>query len=253
MRQAICKFTAYSGYSRLVVDYHRRFAGSDTTAIALRSIFYHLCKYPRVYQTAVRELESTPDLSDPITFDQGQRLTYIQACIKEGLRLQPAVGMLLERLVPKEGATLDGVFFPAGTIVGINPWVVALDKNVYGQDAEEFRPERWLEASVDEHRMMERSFLAVSTSDTHHRLHPGIFLLILLPVWGWCSDVFGQKYLAFRDYQTRPTDFAKMESGTLGSCLRDELHNSLVREARRSYLQSTQSKIVRKCVTASSF
>jgi cytochrome P450 len=139
-----------------------RFAGSDTTAIALRSIFYHLCKYPRVYQAAVRELDSTTDLSSPITFEQGQRMPYIQACIKEGLRLHPAVGMLLERLVPEGGATLDGVFFPAGTIVGINPWVVALDESVYGQDAREFRPGRWLEASAEEHKLMERNFLAVS-------------------------------------------------------------------------------------------
>jgi hypothetical protein len=121
-----------------------------------------------VYQAAVRELDSTENLSDPITFDQGQRLTYIQACIKEGLRLHPAVGMLLERLVPNGGATFDGVFFPAGTIVGINPWVVALDKNVYGKDANEFRPERWLEASAEEHKLMERSFLAVSTLNILH-------------------------------------------------------------------------------------
>jgi len=136
------------------------FAGSDTTAIALRSIFYHLCKYPRVYQTAVKELDSMPNLSSPITFDEGQRMTYIQACIKEGLRLHPAVGMLLERLVPEGGATLDGIFFPAGTIVGINPWVVALDKMVYGEDAREFRPERWLEASAEKQKLMERNFLA---------------------------------------------------------------------------------------------
>jgi cytochrome P450 len=141
-----------------------RFAGSDTTAIALRSIFYHLCKCPRVYQAAVQELDSATELSSPITFEQGQHLPYIQACIKEGLRLQPAVGMLLERIVPKGGATLDGIFFPAGTIVGINPWVVAIDKSVYGQNAQEFRPERWLEASAEDHRLMERNFLAVSTN-----------------------------------------------------------------------------------------
>jgi hypothetical protein len=46
--------------------------------------------------------------------------------------------------------------------VGINPWVVAQDKEVYGADAGVFRPERWSEASPMQLRFMERSFLAVS-------------------------------------------------------------------------------------------
>jgi hypothetical protein len=147
------------------------FAGSDTTAIALRSIFFHLCKNPASYQAAVKEIESITNLSDPITFAEGQRLSYVQACIKEGLRMQPAVGMLLERVVPEGGVTLDGVFFPAGTIVGINPWVVARDKTVYGNDALTFRPQRWLDASPDALKLMDRNFLAVSLYLPHCEYH----------------------------------------------------------------------------------
>jgi cytochrome P450 len=137
------------------------FAGSDTTAIALRSIFYHLLKTPFVYTAALAEI-SKLNLSNPVTFTEGQSLTYIQACIKEGLRIHPAVGMLLERIVPEGGATFEGVFVPGGTIVGMNPWVIARDKKVYGEDAEDFRPERWIEATPAELKLMERNFLAVS-------------------------------------------------------------------------------------------
>ena len=42
-------------------------------------------------------------------------MTYIQASIKEGLRMQPAVGMLLERVVPAGGAVIENVHLPAGT------------------------------------------------------------------------------------------------------------------------------------------
>jgi hypothetical protein len=97
-----------------------------------------------------------------VTFTEGQSLTYVQACIKEGLRIHPVVGMLLERIVPEGGATFDGVFLPGGTIVGMNPWVIARDKKVYGEDAEDFRPERWIEATPAELKLMERNFLAVS-------------------------------------------------------------------------------------------
>jgi len=138
------------------------FAGSDTTAITLRSIFFHLLKNPDTYEKAVAEARSANVSSDLVTYSESLEMHYLQACIKEGLRMQPAVGMLLERIVPSEGMNLDGVHVPAGTIIGINPWVAARDTNAYGADADEFRPERWLEASPEKLKLMERNFLAVS-------------------------------------------------------------------------------------------
>lgn len=69
------------------------------------------------------------------------------------MRMHPGVGLPLERIVPDEGLTLpDGRFVPAGTIVGMSAWVVHMNKDVFGQDAESFNPERWLQAEgeVDE-------------------------------------------------------------------------------------------------------
>lgn len=81
--------------------------------------------------------------------------------------MHPAVGLLMERVVPKGGADVGGVVLPEGTIVGMNPWVAARDKTVYGRDAYEFRPERWLEADEKQLKLMERNFLAVSTPDRY--------------------------------------------------------------------------------------
>lgn len=62
------------------------------------------------------------------------------------MRLHPGVGMLLERWVPGEGLTLpDGSVVPGGTVVGINPYVVGRNKKIWGDDADAFRPERWLQ------------------------------------------------------------------------------------------------------------
>lgn len=80
------------------------------------------------------------------------------------MRLHPAVGQLLERLVPPEGDRFGKTWLPGGTIVGVNPWVVGRDKSVYGWDADVFRPERWAEASPEALKMMERSFLSVSAA-----------------------------------------------------------------------------------------
>ncbi|KAH7018788.1 cytochrome P450 [Ilyonectria destructans] len=123
-------------------------AGSDTTSISLTSVIFHLCKFPDVLAKLRNELEDAVrrgDITDPITFKQAQNMPYLQAVIKEALRIHPATGLILGRVVPEEGATIAGCFFPAGTTVGINAWVAGRNKNVYGEDAEVFRPERWLE------------------------------------------------------------------------------------------------------------
>lgn len=70
--------------------------------------------------------------------------------------------MPLERVVPPEGATICDRFIPGGAVVGINAWVVHQDKQVYGDDAAVFKPERWLDADAEQLRLMNRTFLAVS-------------------------------------------------------------------------------------------
>jgi cytochrome P450 len=64
------------------------------------------------------------------------------------MRFHPGVAMALERYVPEEGLKLpDGSFVPPKTSVGINPYVVNRNKDVFGHDADTFRPERWLQAA----------------------------------------------------------------------------------------------------------
>ncbi|KFY96163.1 hypothetical protein V498_02853, partial [Pseudogymnoascus sp. VKM F-4517 (FW-2822)] len=123
-------------------------AGSDTTAITLSSIFYHLLKHPATYKRLQDEIDAgiaAGAISDPITFKEATQLPYLQAVIKEGLRLHSATGLPLSRVVPPFGATLAGQKFPAGSTVGINAWVAHRNTSVYGADANTWRPERWLE------------------------------------------------------------------------------------------------------------
>ena len=97
-----------------------------------------------------------------MTFSEAQSLPYFQAVVKESLRMHPAVGLLLERFVPSGGVQIGDVFLPEGVVIGANPWVMARDRGVYGDDANQFRPERWLEADEKQLTLMERNFLAVS-------------------------------------------------------------------------------------------
>lgn len=85
------------------------------------------------------------NLSIPVSYAEAIKLPYLKACINEGMRLHPSVGLTMPRLVPAGGATISGYFFPEGYRIGINPAVVHYDKGVYGKDAESFNPDRWID------------------------------------------------------------------------------------------------------------
>lgn len=132
-------------------------AGSDTTAIAMRSVLYHTLKHPEVYKKLCVEIRST--LTLPVPFANANKLPYLSAVIQESLRMHPSVGMMLARLVPTGGATICGYTIPAGVEVGMNPWVLHRNPEVF-PDPDTFQPERWLPSVTNEEhlKVMNRSF-----------------------------------------------------------------------------------------------
>lgn len=119
-------------------------AGADTTAITLRATMYYTLKNPRVYKKLQKEIDEA-GFSTPLSYKDARTLPYLDAVIREATRMHPGVGMPLERYVPEGGLTVKGHYFPQGTMVGMNPWVISANRDVYGQDAAVFRPERWLQ------------------------------------------------------------------------------------------------------------
>jgi cytochrome P450 len=102
----------------------------------------HISTSPRVLATLLAELASPPvPISTPISDAQARRLPYLQARIKEGMRML-ASPVILFREVPKGGDVLSGLFVPEGTWVGFNFISLMMDKGIFGTDAKIFRPER---------------------------------------------------------------------------------------------------------------
>ncbi|GJN91473.1 hypothetical protein Rhopal_004496-T1 [Rhodotorula paludigena] len=137
-------------------------AGSDTTAITMRALLGYLMKHKDIYDQVMHEIDeafATGALSLPVTYADGTKLPFFQACLKETLRLHPAVPWTLPRVVPKEGAVLAGHYFAAGTEVSMSPFVFHRRAEAYGADAETFRPARWLEASEEERKVLERHLI----------------------------------------------------------------------------------------------
>ncbi|KAI2824446.1 hypothetical protein CBS147343_2314 [Aspergillus niger] len=143
-------------------------AGSDTTAISLRAILYYTLKNPRVFSKLQDELNGalqTGKVTIPVSWKQSQELPYLDAVIKEALRHHPAVGLLLERVVPAEGLQLpNGPFLPAGTVVGVNPWIIHRHA-IFGKEIDRFVPERWLrgnDESEAEFKMRRQNMLGAT-------------------------------------------------------------------------------------------
>lgn len=152
------EFVDYANLTALVVQ--NVFAGSDTTSITLRAIFYNLLKKPSTMAALTEELSAAHragrfSRDDALVrWEEVRDLPYLGAVISEGLRVHPAAGLPLERIVPPQGATICGKHIPGGTIVGCSAWVLHRDEGVFGPRTDEFRPERWLDASEEQKARM---------------------------------------------------------------------------------------------------
>lgn len=92
-------------------------AGSDTTATSLSGVMYHLLKRPDALGRLRDEVWQTQGGrrgQARVTWTQSQAMPYLQAVIKEALRLHTAVALPMERVVPAGGAEICGQYFAPG-------------------------------------------------------------------------------------------------------------------------------------------
>ena len=141
-------------------------AGSDSTAVVMRTVLYNLLAHPqsenRLFQEFL-EVEQKKGLSRPYpSWDEVAELPYLDACVNEAIRLHPPFCLQLERVVPKGGVTICGQHLNGGTVVGMNPYVVNRHRPTFGEDVDEWRPERWLKRDEGYSRKLEQSIMTVS-------------------------------------------------------------------------------------------
>ncbi|RDW90311.1 cytochrome P450 [Aspergillus mulundensis] len=138
-------------------------AARDTTASLLSSVFFMLARHPEAWRRLEREVLLEFGLT-PQSHEQGQgqcplptytqlrEMKYVRAVLNEALRLFPPVPTNIRcatrhTSLPRGGGA-DGsepIFVSKGTIVHYSIWTMHRSTEIYGPDAEEFRPERWLQ------------------------------------------------------------------------------------------------------------
>lgn len=135
-------------------------AGADTVACGLQAFVYHMIRRPDLWERARREIEDRSSSSRVISYADAQNMSFLQACIKEALRIFTPTPMGLPRVAGKGGITIGDHHFPEGTTISVNSWVMHHSKEIWGPDAREFRPERWLEG--EKSSALERFYMPVS-------------------------------------------------------------------------------------------
>lgn len=78
------------------------------------------------------------DPDTPLKGSEASKMEYLRACIKEAFRYHPPLSQLLPRTVPQGGATILGRYFRPGVAVACNAWTVHRDKDLYGENANEY-------------------------------------------------------------------------------------------------------------------
>ena len=136
-------------------------AGSETTAIALRAIMHNILTHPDVYRKLLAEIDAADResrLSRPyIRYSEAIKLPYLIACCKEGMRMHPSIALTLPRVVGKGGLKIGDTYLSEGYKAGMNPAIVQFDQEIFGHDADQYKPERWLgdkSAQMDRHIMI---------------------------------------------------------------------------------------------------
>jgi cytochrome P450 len=118
-------------------------------SIGIRAVMDCLMRHPDVYDRLQKEVDEFYEKSVPkgseISYQECLTLPYLQAVVKEAGRVFPSIMYQLPRIVPAEGITIAGYALPPGTNAGISARSMNRDKKIFGEDANEFRPERWLE------------------------------------------------------------------------------------------------------------
>ncbi|KAB5589306.1 Cytochrome P450 family protein [Ceratobasidium theobromae] len=123
-------------------------AGHDTTSGLLSFVMAHALKYPNVYTRIKQEVDTVLG-KEPLKYEHLSKLTYINAVLRETLRVTPSLSEFLVTC-DKDEIIGDGKYLiKKGTIIALLIRAVGKDPAVWGDDAESFNPDRMLDGKFE--------------------------------------------------------------------------------------------------------
>lgn len=117
-------------------------AGEETTSAAIYNTLFLLAAYPETQQKIFEELMENR-ITEEVCFEDINKLSYLDAVMRESLRYYPSVGQFARRLTDNLEIN-DDVTLPSGMMVLIQVTDIHRNRDYWGQDADEYKPERFL-------------------------------------------------------------------------------------------------------------
>ncbi|XP_006353721.1 geraniol 8-hydroxylase-like [Solanum tuberosum] len=122
-------------------------AGSDTSAITTKWAMAELLRKPEELNKVRQEIIEEIGLERAVKESDMDKLPYLQAVVKETMRLHPAVSLLLPHKAQNDTQVL-GFNVPKDSQVFVNAWAIGRDPKSW-ERALEFLPQRFIESNVD--------------------------------------------------------------------------------------------------------
>ena len=119
-------------------------AGSETTGSALEHVFWHVLSNPPIKARLRAEVAEGAQTGDLLTQQTLSNLPYLNACIKEGLRMGNEVSGRLARYDPHNPIVYKSYTFPPGTVISMSMRDMHLDPYCF-PEPNTFNPDRWLD------------------------------------------------------------------------------------------------------------
>ncbi|KAJ8115733.1 hypothetical protein ONZ43_g4599 [Nemania bipapillata] len=132
-------------------------AGTETSIMTIRGTLLLLMSSPAIYRKLKQEIKdgiASGIISSPVSNEEAKSLEYMQAVLRESMRLMAPINFGFPKRVPASGDTICGKYLPPGTDVYANIFRMMHSKEVFGTDADLFRPERFLESELDVKQMV---------------------------------------------------------------------------------------------------
>jgi cytochrome P450 len=116
----------------------------ETTSTTLEWAMSELIRHPHAVKSLREEIEWVVGKHRKVNESDLGSMKYLHCVVKETLRLYPAVALAVPH-ESVEAVTVGGYYIPKKTRVMVNLWAIGRDPNVWGSDASEFKPERFME------------------------------------------------------------------------------------------------------------
>ncbi|KAF3003227.1 hypothetical protein E8E13_009911 [Curvularia kusanoi] len=125
-------------------------AGSETTATLLSGLTYYLLTNPDHYARLKKEIRGKFSSTGDLSFESLSECKYLDACVKEGLRVYPPVPIGSPRVIPVEGRQILGRWIPPDTRVSVHHYSAYHSQDNF-RDPDKFVPERWMSGENTEY------------------------------------------------------------------------------------------------------